>query len=143
MQPVPSLCGLTKIVYVPATGSVAVSYQPLVPMHDEEPVSELPSGLRIWPVAPQKPDPIELFVNCADTRCPARPLNVRSATSPGFEIVTVTAGPPGLIVPVTVPATDRSRPRPAVRLPSGTKAVAGHATTGLRAGVGSGAGAPP
>src|SRR5258708_1354465 len=41
------------------------------------------------------------FVTSTLTRCPAVPLNVSRASCPATVVVTVTGGPPGVIIPVT------------------------------------------
>ena len=42
-------------------------------------------------------DAIVEFVMSSETRCPAVPVNVAVALSPAFEMLTVTADPPGVI----------------------------------------------
>src|SRR5439155_850330 len=90
-----------KMVYVPLCGSVFVSMKPpLTPTSVGERRLD-PSGFLIEMFAPQQFDCATLML----IRRPAVPANVRLAFWPGAVVVTVTAAPPTVIVPVASAGT--------------------------------------
>ena len=100
MLPVELPPGSTKMVYVPATGKVWVPIDPpLVPTEVE--TRFVPSGFRIDTVVLQQIEvPMVTLLISRLTCWPAVPLKVNRAFCPGVVMFTVTAAPPGVIVPV-------------------------------------------
>jgi hypothetical protein len=79
-------------LYVPFTGSVFASTKRAV-FVAETVNTAVPFGFRSVIFI----DAIVEFVMSRETRCPSVPEKVAVALSPAFEIVTVTADPPGVI----------------------------------------------
>jgi hypothetical protein len=94
--PVLVVVGSISTVYVPVVGSVFVSMnEPEVEPSDE------PSGFLMLYVQLEIVESAKLRL----TFCPAVPSNVSTPFCPGDVIVTPTAGPPMLIVPLMSAAT--------------------------------------
>src|SRR5919204_466267 len=103
MLPLAAPCGSTTIVYVPVEGSSVASTKPPNELAVTGPTSVAPFGFRIVIRAEQQVGPTERL-----TRCPFVPPNVRRAFCPGTAVATVTAGPPGTIVPDASAGTSKS-----------------------------------
>ena len=104
-EPVYVLCGSSRIVYVPAAGSVRVSRKPpKMPTYALLP-SVLPSGLRIETKELGMLTDESFTLNCS----PARPSKRSRGFWPGALAVTISAGPFAVIVPTcaATPLTER------------------------------------
>src|SRR2546422_5723958 len=106
MSPVPELCGLTTILYVPLTGSAFRSRKsPEVPISVAG-VRVEPSGFRIDTLELQQAEePMVTSDKLRLTRLPAIPLNESLAFWPGETIETVWGAPPAVIVALTSAGT--------------------------------------
>ena len=97
--PVAEPCGSTTIEYVPVTGSMNDIVPPATP-NALGPFRTVESGLNTVTRVVQHTALIVSVCEVADV-----PLKVSFAFWPGVVVVTVTAAPPGVIVPVTSAGT--------------------------------------